>query len=206
MKKGAGKRIISTGLFFEENKLLFVFITTVTFGVAAGSIISGFLNESGREAINILIKEYFDESKSSLYALFIRELSLKSAIMILLYISGLSVVGMPMILILPLIEGIRLGMLVSYQYLNSGFNGFIISLSHIAVSSALFLCLFLSVYKESFFMSLSVSNGISNKKLGSSDYNCSFFTFTKRFIIYEICICIISFLSALLTFCFGKII
>ncbi len=206
MRKTASRRIVSTKIFIEDNKLLFLFITTLTIGIALGSIITFFIGDKNNEAINILINQYIDENKTlSILSMFIRELFSNGVIIAVLYISGLCVIGVPFICSIPFIKGILCGVIFSYEYYNNGLKGFLCVLCTLAIPTALFLCLISYSYKESFLMSINVSNGIYTAKIRNTDYQCSFFTFTKRYIIFIFFTAIISLISGILTSLFSEI-
>lgn len=206
MKKYVKGRVINTRLLIKDNKTTFIFITLFTVGVALGSMSAGILSDKSKIIISVISKYFTENSDLSIMAIFSRNLISNFIYLGSVYLLGLCAIGLPIIAIIPTLKGIGLGAIISYQYAFNGLKGLLYSTVIIVIPSALFVALLNLAYTEGIYMSLSVSNGIFNGKPKENKYNCSFVTFTKRFILFSFFTIIISLIEGILTALFSKII
>lgn len=205
MKKFVKNSIISTKFFIKDNTLTVIFITLFTVGTLIGSF-SLYFSIDKSDSVILLLNQYFSENKSlSIMALFSRNLISAFIYLGIMYISGLCAIGLPFIGIIPVIKGIAIGAIISYQYVYNGLKGFLYTLIIILIPAALLMAVFNLAYIEGMYMSLAVSNGIFNGKPRETKYSLSFMTFTKRFLIFSVGIVIISILEAIVSSVFSSI-
>ena len=205
MKKFVKNIIISTKFFIKDNTLTVIFITLFTVGTLIGSF-SLYFSIDKSDSVILLLNQYFSENKSlSIMALFSRNLISAFIYLGIMYISGLCAIGLPFICIIPVIKGIAIGTIISYQYVYNGLKGFLYTLIIILIPAALLMAVFNLAYIEGMYMSLAVSNGIFNGKPRETKYSLSFMTFTKRFLIFSVGIVIISILEAIVSSVFSSI-
>lgn len=205
MKKFVKNSIISTKFFIKDNTLTVIFITLFTVGTLIGSF-SLYFSIDKSDSVILLLNQYFSENKSlSIMALFSRNLISAFIYLGIMYISGLCAIGLPFIGIIPVIKGIAIGTIISYQYVYNGLKGFLYTLIIILIPAALLMAVFNLAYIEGMYMSLAVSNGIFNGKPRETKYSLSFMTFTKRFLIFSVGIVIISILEAIVSSVFSSI-
>lgn len=198
--------IISTRFFIKDNKLLVIFITLFTLGVAACSLSLGLLGEKNEVLIKLL-KSFFNENETlSVMTLFSRNLISAFIYLVTMYVAGLCAIGLPIVGIIPLIKGLSVGIIISYQYAFNGIKGFLYALAIIIIPTAVLITIFNYAYIEGIYMSLTVSNGIFNGKPRDREIECNFVTFTKRFLIFAVGTVIISLIEAGMTSIFSKVI
>ena len=205
MKKFVKNSIISTKFFIKDNTLTVVFITLFTVGTLIGSF-TLYYSIGKTDSVSLLLKQYFDENITlSIIALFSRNVIAAFVYLGIMYIGGLCAIGLPFIAIIPVIKGIAVGTIISYQYVYNGLKGFLYALIIIIIPTALLMTIFTLAYIEGMYMSLTVSNGIFNGKPRESKYNLSFMTFTKRFLIFSVGIVIICIIEAVISSAFSSI-
>ncbi|MBR0414360.1 MAG: hypothetical protein IJI67_04740 [Clostridia bacterium] len=205
MKGFIKNSIISTGLFLKDNRLTILFITLFTIGCLIGTLSLG-LTISKTDAIISLISKYFKEnSELSIIALFSRNLISSLIYLAVMYVGGLCAIGLPFVGVIPILKGIAVGMIISYQYLYSGIKGFLYCLIIMLLPQALMMAVYTVAYTEGIMMSLSVSNGIFNGKPREMKHHLNFMTFSKRYIIFAFGAVIISMLEAVFGSIFSKV-
>lgn len=205
MRKFVKNSIISTKFFLKDNTLSIVFITLFTVGCALGAFSFFFSGDKAQSLFSIIGQYYSENETLSVMALFSRNLISSLIYLGIMYLGGLCAIGLPIIGIIPIVKGLAVGMIISYQYLYSGIKGFLYAFVIVLLPSALLLAVFNMAYVEGIYMSLSVSNGIFNGKPRESKYNLSFMTFTKRYLIFAVATVIISILEAVLSSVFSKV-
>ena len=204
MSKKVRGGVISAKVFFNDNKNTLIFLTLFTIGISFGSMSLGLFEEKSLVTIK-LIEKYFNEN----YSLSIIELISRITISSLIYLSviyccGLCAIGLPIIAIIPLIKGISIGMILSYQYIFNGIKGFLYSLNIIFLPTAILVCILNFAYCEGINMSFNVCASVFNLKGREINRNITFIKFTKRFIIFAVAVIIISLFEGVLTGIFSK--
>ena len=204
MNKKVRGGVISTKVFFSDNKINLIFITLFTIGLSFGALSLGLFDEKSLVTIK-LIEKYFNENLSlSIIELASRNILSSLIYLIAIYCCGLCAIGLPIISIIPLIKGISIGMIVSYQYIFNGIKGFLYSLNILFVPTAILICILNFAYCEGINMSINVSGSVFNQKNRENKSNITFIKFTKRFIIFAVALILISLIEAVLTAVFSK--
>ena len=204
MNKKVRGGVISTKVFFSDNKITLIFITLFTIGLSFGSISLGLFDEKSLVTIK-LIEKYFNENSSlSIIELASRNILSSLIYLISIYCCGLCAIGLPIISIIPLIKGISIGMIISYQYIFNGIKGFLYSLNILFIPTAILISILNFAYCEGINMSINVSGSVFNLKNRENKSNITFIKFTKRFIIFAVALILISLIEAVLTGVFSK--
>ena len=205
MKKFVKSSIINTRFFLKDNTITFVFISLFTLATLGGSF-ALCLTAHSDTVLSLILKQYFSENESlSIIELFSRNVIAAFICLVLMYIGGLCAIGIPIVSIIPIIKGISIGAIISYQYVYNGIKGFLYTVVILLLPQALYMAIFTLAYTEGFYMSLSVSNGIFAGKPRNLKYSVNFLTFTKRFIIFSVCIVFISLLEATVSSLFSSL-
>ena len=204
MNKKVRGGVISTKVFFSDNKITLIFITLFTIGLSFGALSLGLFDEKSLVTIK-LIEKYFKENFSlSIIELASRNILSSLIYLIAIYCCGLCAIGLPIISIIPLIKGVSIGMIISYQYIFNGIKGFLYSLNILFVPTAILICILNFAYCEGINMSINVSGSVFNQKNRENKSNITFIKFTKRFIIFAVALILISLIEAVLTAIFSK--
>lgn len=204
MNKKIRGGVISTKVFFSDNKITLIFITLFTIGISFGALSLGLFEEKSFVTIK-LIEKYFNENSSlSIIELISRNILSSLLYLLVIYCCGLCAIGLPIIGIIPLIKGISVGMIISYQYIFNGIKGFLYSLNILFLPTAILVCVLNFAYCEGINMSINVSGSVFNYKGRENKSNITFIKFTKRFIIFAVAIIIISLIEGVLTGVFSK--
>ena len=197
---------ISTKVFIKDNKVMLLYITLFTTGITLGTVSLWIAGEKSNTLVSV-IKTYLEENASlSIIGLFSRNIISSLVYIAVIYIGGLCAIGVPFVAIIPLVKGVALGSIISYQYVFSGIHGFLYTLTILVIPNALLLAVMSYAYTEGLYMSLNVSNGIFNGKPRQVKYSLSFITFTKRFIIFSFAVVLITFAESVLCFVFAKVV
>ena len=204
MNKKVRGSVISTKVFLNDNKFTLIFITLFTIGISFGSLSLGLFEEKSLVTIK-LIEKYLNENSSlSIIELISRNILSSLIYLLAIYCCGLCAIGLPIIAIIPLIKGISIGMIISYEYIFNGIKGFLYSLNILFLPTAIFVCILNFAYCEGINMSLNVSGSVFNFKGRENKSNITFIKFTKRFIIFAVGIILISLIEGVLTGIFSK--
>ena len=204
MKKIVRGGVVNTKTFFSDNKITLIFITFFTVGISIGALSLGLFEEKSIITLK-LIEKYFNENSSlSIIELMSRNVLSSLIYLFIIYCCGLCAIGLPIIAIIPLIKGISIGMIISYQYIFNEIKGFLYSLNIIFLPTAIFVCILNFAYCEGINMSIKVSGSVFNLNQRDNNNSLTFIKFTKRFIIFAVAIIIISLIEALLTGVFSK--
>ena len=205
MKGYIKNSIFSTKVFIKDNTLSIIFITLFTIGSLVGTLALNFGKDTSASLIYLLTTYFKENANLSVIALFSRNLISALVYLGVMYIGGLCAIGLPVVGIIPLLKGIALGMIISYQYVYNGIKGFLYALVIILLPQAVLLAILSIAYGEGIYMSLTVSNGIFNGKPRETKYRLSFMTFSKRYLIFAVGIVIVSIIEAVLDFVFSKV-
>lgn len=122
-------------LSLEHNKKILIFIITLgIIGIITGSIFSIILNETDKTLVSSYITNFFDNIKnnnldniSAMKNGLINEISY----ILIIWLLGISVIGIPIILFMYFSEFFVLGFSISSIISNYGFKGCFLSLSYV---------------------------------------------------------------------------
>lgn len=204
MNKKIRGGVISTKVFFSDNKITLIFITLFTVGVSFGSLSLGIFEEKSLITIKLIEKYFSENSNLSVIELVSRNIISSLIYLVAIYCCGLCAIGLPIIAVVPIVKGISVGMIISYQYIFNGIKGFLYSLNILYLPTALFVCLLNFAYCEGMNMSLNVSSSVFTFRSVENKRNITFIKFTKRFLIFATIIVIMSLIEGVLTAVFSK--
>lgn len=130
MKKSYNNKAL---LFNSKNHLsIFIFIMVLfLMGIIFGAIIVNSLSLTQKEDLFYYLSQFFGELKqgkvSASSEMFVYSFKENAKFIILMWILGISIIGLPLILILLFIKGIVIGFTVGFLVSQTGWQGFMLA-------------------------------------------------------------------------------
>lgn len=117
---------------FDEHASIYLFtIVLFSIGVTFGAIVVNSLSFTQKEDLFFYLNEFFGailaNDVTSNKQLFLQSLSHNSKFIALIWILGISIIGLPLILIFLFLKGIVVGFTVGFLVNQMGWNGFLLS-------------------------------------------------------------------------------
>ncbi|MCM3215472.1 stage II sporulation protein M [Niallia taxi] len=130
MKKNKYQNILAN--HFREHSSIYLFIAVLfLMGVIFGAIVVNSLTLSQKEDLFYYLSQFFSQISNGKVAdskdLFIQSFSHNSKFIGLMWLLGISIIGLPVILILLFIKGMVVGFTVGFLVNQMGWNGFLLS-------------------------------------------------------------------------------
>ncbi len=130
MKKNKFQNILAN--HFREHSSIYLFIAVLfLMGVIFGAIVVNSLTLSQKEDLFYYLSQFFSQISNGKVAdskdLFIQSFSHNSKFIGLMWLLGISIIGLPVILILLFIKGMVVGFTVGFLVNQMGWNGFLLS-------------------------------------------------------------------------------
>ncbi|MDQ0256160.1 stage II sporulation protein M [Evansella vedderi] len=148
MKRMGIKRLILDHI--EEHRAIYMFtIVLLCMGVIFGAIIVNSLSFSQKNDLYAYLSLFFGQVEqgefASSSAMFTQSFSHYSKYIGLMWVLGLSVIGLPIIFILLFIKGIVVGFTVGFLVNQMGFDGFLLSFATILPQNIILIPIFITV-------------------------------------------------------------
>ncbi len=139
----------------KQKKIYYLLIGLALLGIIAGLLFIFLLNEENKILLSTKIREYFD-SDISLSNNFFKCLFNNIIFIILIWVLGISIIGIPIVLMLLLYKSFIFGFSISSLISTFGIKGLLISLLNIIVSKSIYLIvlILISFYSVSFSIKL----------------------------------------------------
>lgn len=130
MKKNKYQNILAN--HFREHSSIYLFVAVLfLMGVIFGAIVVNSLTLSQKEDLFYYLSQFFSQISNGKVAdskdLFIQSFSHNSKFIGLMWLLGISIIGLPVILILLFIKGMVVGFTVGFLVNQMGWNGFLLS-------------------------------------------------------------------------------
>jgi stage II sporulation protein M len=140
----------SLQLYMKEHLSLYVFVGVIFLtGVVFGTVMSGALSVEQKQEIMRFVSNFFSSVEqgdlTDIRATFLQSFTLHMKWILIIWVLGMSVIGLPLILILDFLKGVLIGFSVSYLVGQFAWKGFLFALVSIApqnliVIPALLVC------------------------------------------------------------------
>ncbi|WP_425387226.1 stage II sporulation protein M [Alteribacter aurantiacus] len=152
----------------EENRSIYVFsIVLLMMGVIFGAIIVNSLSISQKTDLYTYLTQFFGQVEKGEMAssedAFIQTLAHYSKYLGLMWFLGLSVIGLPIILILLFLKGLVIGFTVGFLVSQMGFDGFVLAFAAIFPQNMILVPVFIIVATVSISFSLKICRQIIRK-------------------------------------------
>nr|WP_096440514.1 stage II sporulation protein M [Alteribacter populi] len=163
---GGLKRMIV--MHFEENRSIYVFsIVLLMMGVIFGAIIVNSLNISQKNDLYTYLMQFFGQVEkgevASSTAMFTQSFAHHGKYLGLMWLLGLSIVGLPIILILLFLKGLVVGFTVGFLVSQMGLDGFLLAFAAIFPQNLVLVPVFIVVATVSISFSLKICKQIVRK-------------------------------------------
>lgn len=166
MKRMGIKRLLLDHI--EEHKAIYMFtIVLLCMGVVFGAVIVNSLSFSQKNDLYAYLSLFFGQVKegefASSSAMFTQSFSHYSKYIGLMWVLGLSVIGLPIIFILLFIKGIVVGFTVGFLVNQMGFDGFLLSFATILPQNIILIPVFITVATVATSFSIRIWRQISRR-------------------------------------------
>jgi stage II sporulation protein M len=181
MKKRMYQNIAAS--YFQENSSIFVFVIILfLMGVIFGAIVVNSMGYSQKQDLYYYLSQFFgDVSKGKLAEsneLFLQSVFHNSKFIGLMWVLGISIVGLPIILILLFIKGMVVGFTVGFLVNQMSWKGFLLAFVSILPQNLIIIPLFIIMAVMSMSFSL-----IMIKKQFMKKYGQPIMPLFKRYIL-----------------------
>lgn len=146
MKKNKYQNILAN--HFREHSSIYLFIAVLfLMGVIFGAIVVNSLTLSQKEDLFYYLSQFFSQISNGKVAdskdLFIQSFSHNSKFIGLMWLLGISIIGLPVILILLFIKGMVVGFTVGFLVNQMGWNGFLLSFVSVLPQNIIIIPIFI---------------------------------------------------------------
>jgi stage II sporulation protein M len=169
MKKRMNQSVASA--YLGEHSSIFLFVSILfMMGVIFGAIIVNSMSLGQKEDLFYYLSQFFGQIASgeteSARNLFIQSLLHNSKFISLMWILGISIIGLPVILILLFIKGMVIGFTVGFLVSQMGWDGFVFAFVSILPQNVIIIPVFIIMAAVSIVFSLKMIRRQFFKKVG----------------------------------------
>ena len=185
------KRLYQTDAasYFREHSSIFLFIVILfLMGVIFGAIVVNSMSITQKEDLFYYLSQFFGQISNGKVAenndLFVQSFFHNSKFIGLMWILGISIIGLPVILILLFIKGMVVGFTVGFLVSQMGWKGFLLAFVSILPQNLIIIPVFIMMAALSVIFSLRMI-----KKQFMKKYGQPILPFFKRLYFYLYCSC-----------------
>jgi stage II sporulation protein M len=169
--------------YFREHSSIFLFVVILfLMGVIFGAIVVNSMSFTQKEDLFYYLSQFFGQISTGKTAdnndLFMQSFFHNSKFIGLIWILGVSIIGLPVILIILFIKGMVVGFTVGFLVSQMGFKGFMLAFVSILPQNLIIIPVFILMAAFSVIFSLRMIRRQFLKKIGEPIY-----PFFKRYII-----------------------
>jgi stage II sporulation protein M len=168
--------------YFREHSSIFLFVVVLfLMGVIFGAIVVNSMSITQKEDLFYYLSQFFGEISNGKVAssndLFLQSFFHNSKFIGLMWILGISIIGVPIILILLFLKGMVVGFTVGFLVSQMGWNGFMLAFASILPQNLIIIPIFIIMAAFSVIFSLRMI-----KKQFLKKYGQPIMPFFKRYI------------------------
>ncbi|WP_141433405.1 stage II sporulation protein M [Bacillus sp. 03113] len=169
MRKKISQNVVAIHL--QEHSSIYMFVVVLfLMGVIFGAVVVNSLNFTQKEDLYYYLSQFFGQiSKGKIAAskdLFMQSFFHNSKFIGLMWILGISIIGLPVILILLFIKGMVVGFTVGFLVNQMGWNGFLLSFVSVLPQNLIIIPIFVMSAALSVTFSLKMIKKQFMKKMG----------------------------------------
>lgn len=169
MKKRMYQNVAAT--YFREHSSIFLFVIVLfLMGVIFGAVVVNSMSLTQKEDLFYYLSQFFGQISSGKVAadqdLFLQSFFHNSKFIGLMWILGISIIGLPIILILLFIKGMVIGFTVGFLVNQMGWNGFLLAFVSILPQNLIIIPVFIIMAAISVSFSLKMISRQFMKKIG----------------------------------------
>ncbi len=191
MKKQSLKNIIV--LHIKEHSSIYLFITVLfMMGIIFGAIVVNSLSVSQKQDLFIYLSRFFGQVKEGEFSnaneLFVQSYMHHLKYIGFMWILGISIIGLPIILILLFLKGVVVGFTVGFLVNQLGLHGFLLSFVSVLPQNLIIIPAFIVIGTISVSFSLRLIGQIVMKRT-----NLRFFQIFSRYtsVAVIVCLCVV---------------
>ncbi|AIM15514.1 MULTISPECIES: stage II sporulation protein M [Neobacillus] len=145
--------------YFQEHSSIFLFIVILFFmGVIFGAVVVNSMSFTQKEDLFYYLSQFFGEVSNGKvaenYDLFLQSFFHNSKFIGLIWILGISIIGLPVILILLFVKGMVVGFTVGFLVSQMGWKGFSLAIASILPQNLIIIPIFILMASLSVIFSL----------------------------------------------------
>ena len=157
------KRTFVTNSIRKQKRLYYILIGLALITFITGILFLFIISNDNKLIINQSIKEYFNQENDKI-ALFFKSLFNNYIYIIAIWTLGISIIGIPLIIILLLFKSFIFGFSISSIVSTFGIKGFLIAIIHTIISNGIYLIIVLLVSFYSISFSIKLFKSLFLKK------------------------------------------
>lgn len=157
------KKTIYKLLNVDKKTLIFLFSISFV-GLLTGSIFMTVLNSTDKQLISETLTSFIDNIELKTNLDFIKTISINSIQVLLIWLLGISIIGIPLVIIYIFIKSFLLSFSISTFIANFKFKGLVISFLYNFPHNFVYLTLFLYLSVYSIRLSIMLLNGVIRRK------------------------------------------
>lgn len=176
-------------IFFRINKKIYVFLIGILIlGILFGSVLPIFLSVDDKKMVSEYLIEFVSDVRSGFNSIFLLKNGLISDLLFcfVVWLLGISVIGIPVVLFMFFYKCFVLGFSISSIIINYGFKGILFSFIYVFPHYIILLFSFIFLVSYSLLFSIRLLFYILRK----NDFNIRNF-FRKYIVVFIICIFIV---------------
>ena len=157
------KKTIYKLLNVDKKTLIFLFLISFV-GLLTGSIFMTVLNSTDKQLISETLTSFIDNIELKTNLDFIKTISINGIQVLLIWLLGISIIGIPLVIIYIFIKSFLLSFSISTFIANFKFKGLVISFIYNFPHNFVYLTLFLYLSVYSIRLSIMLLNGVIRRK------------------------------------------
>lgn len=157
------KKTIYKLLNVDKKTLIFLFSISFV-GLLTGSIFMTVLNSTDKQLISETLTSFIDNIELKTNLDFIKTISINGIQVLLIWLLGISIIGIPLVIIYIFIKSFLLSFSISTFIANFKFKGLVISFLYNFPHNFVYLTLFLYLSVYSIRLSIMLLNGVIRRK------------------------------------------
>lgn len=157
------KKTIYKLLNVDKKTLIFLFLISFV-GLLTGSIFMTVLNSTDKQLISETLTSFIDNIELKTNLDFVKTISINGIQVLLIWLLGISIIGIPLVIIYIFIKSFLLSFSISTFIANFKFKGLVISFLYNFPHNFVYLTLFLYLSVYSIRLSIMLLNGVIRRK------------------------------------------
>ena len=149
------RKVFTSKYLRKQKKIYYILIGLAIIGIIFGLLFIFLISNENKSLLNTRIKDFFDND-IDIFKNFFKCLFNNLILILIVWILGISIIGIPLILIILFLKSFIFGFSISSLISTFGVNGLLISLFHIVISKSIYLIILIlmSFYSISFSIKL----------------------------------------------------
>ncbi|WP_033828492.1 stage II sporulation protein M [Bacillus andreraoultii] len=188
----------------EQNSSFYIFHTVLlVMGVIFGAIVVNSLSVTQKDDLFYFINEFFTQFKQSEIAapkeIFLHSLSYNSKYVGLMWVLGITMIGLPIILVLLFLKGMVIGFTIGFFVQQMGWKGFFLSFVSVLPQNIVIIPVFITVAVISVIFSLKMIRKLFVKTIYQPPFAPMLIKYCMFFGLAFLLLCLAAFIEGYFT-------